>query len=153
MNEKDDNNNALINNTFDDDLDKIEKNLQYLKEKLNEEKILKQIEDEKNHLIGKFDGIKIEIEKSKSINDYFSQYMKSQEITNREIKDTNACLLNIMVNYISPILGIINLVGIFQIISVMKIVNEIAFNSLKYFFIKIKEEEYLNLYDKKIQFL
>ena len=61
-------------------------------------------------------GSELKNKKYENIYDAYIEFIKNESITNREIKEgINNYLLNIMFYCISPIFGIINLIGIFHI--------------------------------------
>ena len=148
--EKEEEEDLMNNNEF---LEEILNNV--LNKEENAPLISKEDEKEKDHLIQILKRLEGDLEKNKdeSINDVYNQFLNNEDITKRNIKENiNDCLLHFMFFFISPVLGIINLIGIFQIISVMKTVNEILFNSLKYYFIEDKEEKNPDFYEKKFNF-
>ena len=62
--------------------------------------------------------------------------MNNEDITKRNIKEgTNKIILFIMYFIISPAFGIINLIGVFQSISIMKIIFKILKNALYNFYL------------------
>ena len=66
----------------------------------------------------------------------YSQYLNNEDITKRNIKEgTNKIILFIMYFIISPAFGIINLIGVFQSISIMKIIFKILNNALYNFYL------------------
>ena len=111
---------------------------------------------EKNKFVQTLEAIKEDIEKNNSIDDVKNKYMKNEDLTNRHIKNINHFCLFIIFYLISPFFGIINLIGIFQIIAIMKALNRVFYYLLKYYFkyrfTNFTEEEYQNLYDKDINF-
>jgi len=82
--------------------------------------------------------------------DVYSKFLSDENLTKRKLTNIDHCSL--MFHLISLILGIINLIGIFQIISVMKALNGVFYNSVKYKILKIEKDEYLSLYDKNFNF-
>ena len=79
---------------------------------------------EKDHLIRILKRLEKDLEKNdeESINDVYIEYLNNEDITKRNIKkNTNFCLLYFMFYIVSPSFTIINLIGIFQIISIMKV--------------------------------
>ena len=82
--------------------------------------------------------------------DVYSKFLSDENLTKRKLTNIDHCSL--MFHLISCFLGIFNLIGIFQIISVMKALNGVFYNSVKYKIKKIEKDEYLSLYDKNFNF-
>ena len=110
---------------------------------------LKEFEEEQKPLIGedekkeKKDLLKIfirlqedlESDDLETLNQIYSQYINNEDITKRNIKqNTTRKTLFLMFYVISPIFGIINLIGIFESISIMNIIFQILKNSVLNFF-------------------
>ena len=72
-------------------------------------------QNEKENFIKTLDKIKDDLKRVKSIDEIKSKFLKDEDLTNKEIKNINQCCITLMFYAISPILGIINLIGIFQI--------------------------------------
>ena len=96
-------------------------------------KILIEEEDteEKERLIGIIDRLKEDLDSPeyKSLGQIYEQYLNNEDMTKKNIKPgTTRKTLCIMFYIVSPLFGIINLVGIFQSISIMKIIFQILKN-------------------------
>ena len=86
---------------------------------------------EKDHLIKILKRLEKDLEKNEeeTINDVYIEYLNNEDITKRNIKkDTNYCVLYFMFYIVSPSFTIINLIGIFQIISIMKVLLSLLKN-------------------------
>ena len=108
-------------------------------------KILIEEEDteEKERLIGIIDRLKEDLDSPeyKSLGQIYEQYLNNEDMTKKNIKPgTTRKTLCIMFYIVSPLFGIINLVGIFQSISMMKIIFQILKNSLKNYYISLMKE-------------
>ena len=93
-----------------------------------EEKERNNIDDEKTGLLRIFRRLKTDFdsEKYSSINQIYESYTNNKDLSKNMIKpNTKRCLLIFMYYVISPILGIITIIGIFESISMMKIIFEI----------------------------
>jgi len=132
-------------------------------EKSNEEQ--KQIEndsikqnmlDEKQHLIDIFDDLKDNIyqNEEESLEEIYMNILKAQEKKNKKIKkDISGFLICFMFYFIAPLFSIFNLMGVFQIISNMKVVSLIFKNVIKFFYQYHFTEKTNNfIYDKQINF-
>lgn len=112
-----------------------------LNENKNDETIkLITLKNEKNNLSTTLEKLGSEW-KYENIYDAYIELLNNENITNREIKEgINNYLLNIMFYCISPIFGIINLIGIFQIILINKSVLQVFKNDFSiYFTLEINE--------------
>jgi len=84
--------------------------------------------EEKERLIGIIDRLKEDLDSPeyKSLGQIYEQYLNNEDMTKKNIKPgTTRKTLCIMFYFVSPLFGIINLVGIFQSISMMKIIFQI----------------------------
>ena len=73
----------------------------------------------------------LESDKFETLNQIFGQYINNEDITKRNIKpDTSRCSLIFMFYVISPLFGIINLIGIFESITMMNTIFQILKNSV-----------------------
>ena len=118
--------------------------MENLNENKNDETIkLITLKNEKNNLSTTLEklGSELKNEKYENIYDAYIELLNNESITNREIKESiNNNLLNIMFYCISPIFGIINLIGIFQIILINKSVLQVFKNAFSiYFTLEINE--------------
>ena len=110
----------------------------------NEEKERNNIDDEKTGLLRIFRRLKTDFdsEKYSSINQIYESYTNNKDSSKNMIKpNTKRCLLIFMYYVISPIFGIITIIGIFESISMMKIIFEIFKNSIKTYFSSIRKEK------------
>ena len=139
-NENDENNEVLIN-SFDEKEIEDEKKI---KEDENSQLISKKEEIEKDNLIGILQNIEEELKKGKNINDVYEQYLINNEITKRDIKENKKnCYIKFMIYFLSPLLSIIHLIGIFILITLLKSLLDLLKASFNcYFFFD----------DKKCQF-
>ena len=65
-------------------------------------------------------------DENKTINDVYEEYININDITKKKIKEkTNICLVYFMFYFLLPIFVIINLIGIFEILSIMRVFFEI----------------------------
>ena len=73
----------------------------------------------------------LESDQFESLNQIYNQYLNNEDITKRNIKpETTRCSLIFMFYVISPLFVIINLIGIFESITIMKIIFQILKNSI-----------------------
>ena len=73
----------------------------------------------------------LESDKFETLNQIFGQYINNEDITKRNIKpDTSRCSLIFMFYVISPLFGIVNLLGIFESITMMNTIFQILKNSV-----------------------
>ena len=80
--------------------------------------------EEKNHLIKIFKRLETDLEKNnnESINDVYEEYLNNEDITKRNIKkNTKNSVIYFMYYFISPAFAIINLIGIYQVITIMNV--------------------------------
>ena len=112
--------------------------------------------DEKQHLIDIFDDLKDNIQQNEeeSLEEIYMDILKTQEKKNKKIKkDISGLLICFMYYFIAPLFSIFNLMGVFQIISIMKVVSLIFKNVIKFFYqyhFTDKTDEFI--YDKQINF-
>ena len=87
---------------------------------------------EKNDLLEIFKRLEVDLasKEFETLNQIYSQYINNEDINKRNIKPNTSkfCLL-FMFYVISPIFGIINLIGIFESITILKIIFQILLNS------------------------
>ena len=154
-NENNENNEVLIN-SFDEEELEDEKKIKEDEEEIEDEKKIKEDENsqliskkeeiEKDNLIGILQNIEEELKKGKNINDVYEQeqYLINNEITKRDIKENKKnCYINFMIYFLSPLLSIIHLIGIFILICLLKSLLDLLKASFNcYFFFD----------DKKCQF-
>ena len=125
----------------DEELKRISEEME--KEK-KEEKERNNIDDEKTGLLRIFRRLETDFdsEKYSSINQIYESYTNNKDSSKNMIKpNTKRCLLIFMYYVISPIFGIITIIGIFESISMMKIIFEIFKNSIKTYFSSIRKEK------------
>jgi len=125
------------------------------------ELISKEEKEEKKRLVDIIDRLKedLDSEEYETLNQIYEQYLNNEDITKRNIKPgTTRKALIIMFYIIAPAFSIINLVGVFQSISVMKILFQIIKNALyNYYISMIKEQNQIekysvNLFREKYEF-
>ena len=138
-----------------------EKNNIIVEDKVNDENsqlINNDSDEEKKNLIKIFDKLKEELEKKNNINDAYNLLFQNEVDLNNEIKFKNRIkfyklwYLRIMFYVISPIIATINLIGIFQIISIQKSVLTLFTSSFLCYFSSSKHEEIKKDYVKAIPF-
>ena len=109
----------------------------------NEQLISKQDRKEKNHLIRILKRLSKDLDRDKNetINNVYEGFLNNDDITKREIKsEVSEIILRFMFYFISPLFAIVNLIGIFQVISIMKSLFILVKNSiLLYLGFDIKE--------------
>ena len=150
--------NTPINEPEDDQ--KINSNSLESNETLDEEKtklISSKDKKSKEELVKFFNDINKNIisNENKNFDDIYREYLNINGfISNKEIKNClhgKKCCLNFIFKGIFPFLVIINLIGIFQIISIMKILYSFIYNSGKCFLISSKscrkEEEVYSFFN------
>ena len=112
--------------------------------------------DEKQHLIDIFDDLKDNIQQNEeeSLEEIYMDILKTQEKKNKKIKkDISGLLICFMYYFIAPLFSIFNLMGVFQIISIMKVVSLIFKNVIKFFYqYHFTEKTDKFIYDKQINF-
>jgi len=99
--------------------------------------IEKEEKEEKKRLIDIIDRLKedLDSEEYKSLGQIYEQYLNNEDMTKRNIKPgTTRKSLCVMFYFVSPLFCIINLMGVFQSISMLKIISEILKNALKNYF-------------------
>ena len=115
-------------------------------------------DEEKKNLIKIFDRLKGELEGKNSINEAYNLLFQNEVDLNNEIiiknriKFYNIWYLRLMFYVISPLFSIINLIGIFQIISIQKSVLTLFTSSFLCYFSSSKHEEIKKDYVKAIPF-
>ena len=73
----------------------------------------------------------LESDELETLSQIYGQYLNNEDITKRNIKpETTRCSLIFMFYVISPLFVIINLIGIFESITIMKIIFQILKNSI-----------------------
>lgn len=112
--EKDDNNQQNINlsNSINSSKSEI---IPLISEEMQEKKRLTKFLDDIN------DNIKDNKNENNNIEKIYEEYLKKEFITKKKIKKKSKCFLDFMFYILCPTFATINLIGIFQIISVMKI--------------------------------
>ena len=93
--------------------------------------------DEKSHLEKTFKrlGMELQVSNKKTLGKIYKKYIINDNLINRKIKDTSgSCCVCLMFQIFLPIMEIINLIGIFAIISVMNCCFALLKNSFKSFF-------------------
>lgn len=126
------------------------KNEKKTDEEENEKLLLKEREDtdEKTHLQKIFKRLGTDLEKSKKrkLEKFYMKYKASEKSSDKEIKtDTGKALLCFMFQILLPVMEIINLIGIFSIISVMNCSFTLFINSVKSY-LGFGGEYHLNFY-------
>ena len=92
---------------------------------------------EKERLIGIIDRLKVDLdsEEFESLGQIYEQYLNNEDMTKRTIKPgTNRKSLCVMFYFVSPVFCIINLMGVFQSITMLKIIAQILKNAIKNYF-------------------
>ena len=123
-----------------------EKFLEEIKPKDDEEEILISEEDKKakSDLKNIFERLQKDLDNKKyeSLNQIYEQYINNEDITKRNIKsNTKRCSLVFMFYIISPLFGIINLIGIFESITIMKVIFKVVKNSIVVYFNSLKKDQ------------
>ena len=111
--------------------------------------------EEKNHLINILKRLETDLEKNnnESINDVYEEYLNNDDITKRNIKtNTKNCVIYFMHYFISPAFAIINLIGIYQVITIMNVLMILIKHLItdfyqEYFNDNYEPEEDLNYYN------
>ena len=99
--------------------------------------IEKEEKEEKKRLVDIIDRLKedLDSEEYQSLGQIYEQYLNNEDMTKRKIKPgTTRKSLCAMFYFVSPLFCIINLMGVFQSISMLKIISEILKNALKNYF-------------------
>ena len=110
--------------------------------------------EEKNHLINILKRLENDLEKNnnESINDVYEEYLDNDNIIKRNIKaNTKNCIIYFMYYFISPAFAIINLIGIYQVITIMNVLMALLKNLIyeyykRYFDDNYESKEDLNYY-------
>ena len=111
--------------------------------------------EEKKHLINILKRLETDLEKNnnESINDVYEEYLNNDDITKRNIKkNTKISIIYFMYYFISPAFAIINLIGIYQVMTIMNVLMVVLKNLIteyfkKYFDDNYKPHEDLNYYN------
>ena len=83
----------------------------------------------------------LESEEFETLNNIYSQYINSEDITKRNIKpNTKKCSLLFMLYFILPVFGIINLIAIFEGIAIMNSIFQVFKNSIVTYFKSLKKD-------------
>ena len=140
-------------NSFDEDLEKIDLEYNELKDLVglpnpkkdeDDQLITKSEKKEKDNLLNILEKLSTTLkdEEKYSINRIYEEILNNEDITKRELKtDTNECLMKFMFYIISPLFGIIFLIGVFQIISLKKALGELLKQSIvKFYKCKFKND-------------
>ena len=110
----------------------------------------KKVDDEKTGLLRIVKRLEkdFESEKYSSLNQIYESYIDTKDSIKNIIKpNTKRCSLIFMFYVVSPIFGIITLIGIFESIAMMKIIFEVLKNSFFAYFYSLRKE-----YDDIIKF-
>ena len=115
--------------------------------------------EEKKNLVGIIERLKEDLDSKEyeSLGQIYEQYLNNEDITKRNIKPgTNRKSLCTMFYIVAPLFCIINLMGVFQSISIMNVIFQIFKNSLynyyKYLMNKSSEIEKMSLKDYMNQY-
>ena len=148
-----------INELTEPNLEKIdEKNTNLIQSENKDEELIIQSQDnketsalineedkkEKNELLKILNRLKSDLDSEKydSLGQIYEQYLNNEDITKRNIKpSTTRSALIFMYYIISPLFSIINLIGIFESISIMKIIFQIIKNAVVNYYIALMNEE------------
>ena len=98
---------------------------------------------EKNGLIRIINRLKEDLDAAKygSLNQIYEQYLNNEDINKRNIKPkTTRKALIFMYYIISPLFSIINLVGVFESISILKILFQVIKNAIRHYYISLMQE-------------
>ena len=142
--EKNDKNEILLKDKIKED--EINNN-SIIRDKENNETTSLISEEDKKEKIGLLkiiDRLKkdLDSEKNQSLGQIYEQYLNNEDITKRNIKTgTTRTALIIMYYIISPIFSIINLIGVFESISMIKIIFQVIKNALVNYYIALMNEE------------
>ena len=78
----------------------------------------------------------------KNLDELYEPYLNNDEISKRDIKpNTTRCSLFFMLYVISPAFSIINLVGIYESITILKIIFKLLKNSAIYYFKYLRNDK------------
>ena len=103
----------------------------------------KKIDDEKTGLLRIVKRLETDLDSKEydNLNQIYDKYINNEESSKKKINpNTKRCFLIFMYYVISPIFGVITLIGIFESISIMNILFEIFINSLKTYFNSLRKE-------------
>ena len=101
---------------------------EYIEDKEKKALISEEEKKEKAGLLNIFKRLEedLESEDIETLNQIYDQYLNNEDITQRNIKpNTHRRTLFFMFYIVSPIFGVINLIGIFESISIMNILFEV----------------------------
>ena len=100
------------------------------KEKLGLLKIVKRLEED------------LESDEFENLDELYEPYLNNDEISKKDIKpNTTRCSLYFMFYVISPSFSIINLVGIYESITILKIIFKLLKNSVIYYFKYLRNDK------------
>ena len=100
------------------------------KEKLELLKIIKRLEED------------LESDEFENLDELYEPYINNEEISKRDIKpNTTRCSLIFMFYVISPAFSIINLIGIYESITILKIIFKLLKNSVIYYFKYLRNDK------------
>ena len=125
------------------------------------ELISKEEKEEKKRLVSIIDRLKedLDSEEYEILDQIYEQYLNNEDISKKNIKPgTTRKTLIIMFYIIAPLFSIINLLGVFQSISIMKIIFEVIKKAVYNYFISITKdakeiEKYsINLFRENYEF-
>ena len=125
------------------------------------ELISKEEKEEKKSLVEIIDRLKedLDSEEYENLDQIYEQYLNNEDISKKSIKPgTSRKALIIMFYIIAPLFSIINLLGVFQSISIMKIIFEIIKNAAYNYYISITtdakdiEKYSINLFRENYEF-
>ena len=134
---------------------------EYIEDKEKKGLISEEEKKEKAGLLKIFRRLEEDLESDEleTLNQIYGQYINNEDITQRNIKlNTHRRTLFFMFYVISPIFGIINLIGIFETITMMNILFEILKNAIVAYYYSTQLESYqitkfsLNDFHKKYNF-
>ena len=134
---------------------------EYIEDKEKKGLISEEEKKEKAGLLKIFRRLEEDLESDEleTLNQIYDQYINNEDITQRNIKlNTHRRTLFFMFYVISPIFGIINLIGIFETITMMNILFEILKNAIVAYYYSTQLESYqitkfsLNDFHKKYNF-
>ena len=80
-------------------------------------------------------------EKNKTLNEMYKDHINSEDISKRLIKEQcPKCCLFIMLYVVILIFGIVNMIGIYESITILKIIYQILYNSVLIYFRSLKKD-------------
>ena len=141
--------------------DIIKKEINDKEDNETKELISKEEKEEKKRLVCIIDRLKedLDSEEYESLDQIYEQYLNNEDITKKNIKQgTTRRTLIIMFYIIAPAFSIINLLGVFQSISIMKIIFQVIKNAVYNYIISITKdskeiEKYsINLFRENYEF-